>query len=451
MVGSKFQKKALTENMHTLDGPIAYIPEINATPTEPEAPASSGTGGTETPASSGTDGTKTPGEYLSYVDVLNGEVNAQKEAAKESYATYEQFLTEQRDNAIANAETERKRGVIDAQASYDFNKATYGANAEALRSMGLTGSGYADFLTTKAYATQRAEVQGANAQAAAAKKEAENSYSQNLLLAKSALDDKLLGIDTTYKTNMLEAERQAASDYNAILTGLKSGTYTKEQALQMGKDMKLTGEQLASIGSTSNEYTEGIQDQTYLYYKSLIGTSDFDGAAVERAYKNGSLSPTDYESLKNMVNDYTDTNSALNFKDANDKYISVSEAEKAVLDVENNPLISEEVKVKFREEFNKTYRWVGQANVHHSGGKNNGKEGKKFQVQVGNGKEYSVKYGKEITSDNRLYNAISSAAYYVSDWHVFKYGDTLYIKQPGGKYYEVEGASDVLKKRFPKK
>ena len=64
------------------------------------------------------------------------------------------LANKQRAEAEQKAESERQRGVIDARSSYEQNKATYGANAEMLASMGLTGGGHSDYIDSQAYAMQ---------------------------------------------------------------------------------------------------------------------------------------------------------------------------------------------------------------------------------------------------------------------------------------------------------
>ena len=95
--------------------------------------------------------------------------------------TYREFLENEKNKAIQAAEAERQRAVVDANAAYEQNKATYGANAEALRRQGMTGSGYSDYIDSQAYATSRGEVQQANVLAAQAKEKANTTYAENMI------------------------------------------------------------------------------------------------------------------------------------------------------------------------------------------------------------------------------------------------------------------------------
>ena len=131
------------------------------------------------------------------------------------------------DKAVADADRERERSVIDARNSYEQSLATYGSKAEQMASMGLNASGYSAYLDNQAYAMQRAETQAANAQAAGVKREAgyvqseaerqaEAEYLQRMHQADINRINRNYEIDTTYQTNLLGAESERDSAiYNA--------------------------------------------------------------------------------------------------------------------------------------------------------------------------------------------------------------------------------------------
>ncbi len=214
---------------------------------ETGASGSSGTADGSSGSAAATESTVSSGEAGT-----GGETGAS--GSNESYApSYEEYYGEQRDITYAAAEeerkraeeaaeTERQRGVIDAQASYNFNKATYGQNAEVLRSMGLTGSGYADYLTSRAYATQRSETQAVNAQAAEAKRIAQ----ENEAAAK-------LAADATYAENIQGAKSSADATYLTLLDASKTGTYNLDELIQAAKDAGCSTEQIQALTSSFNQ------------------------------------------------------------------------------------------------------------------------------------------------------------------------------------------------------
>lgn len=75
----------------------------------------------------------------------------------------------------------REKAIIDASAAKGQALPTYGANAERLASMGLTGGGYSDYLAGQAHAAYRGDVQAANALAEQSKLTAQQGYEQSLM------------------------------------------------------------------------------------------------------------------------------------------------------------------------------------------------------------------------------------------------------------------------------
>lgn len=150
----------------------------------------------------------------------------------------------QREEAHKNADIYRERANVNAQNAYAQNLAGYGANAEVLGRMGITGGGYGDWVNGNAYATQRAEVQAANAEAEGAKREAiytedmlklqaDNEYNKQKGQAEFDYLERLYNLDSNYRTDMAEAEQtKAAADKAAEDTArdtkFKSDTLERE-------------------------------------------------------------------------------------------------------------------------------------------------------------------------------------------------------------------------------
>ena len=146
-------------------------------------------------------------------------------AAQEYYDYITGAAGKDRAAAIRAAEAARERGIVDASTAYRQMLASYGANAEKLAGMGLTGSGYSDYLSGKAYATSRAEVQNANKEADAAIRSAESSYSQALGQAKYNKMMAEADAENTYSQALLNAEiSRDTGKYEAGTAGAASGT-----------------------------------------------------------------------------------------------------------------------------------------------------------------------------------------------------------------------------------
>ncbi len=172
----------------------------------------------------------------------------------------------QRKNAYKNAEIERERAAVDAKSAYEQNKASYGANAEAMARMGVTGSGYGDYVNSRAYAESRAEAQRANAQAATVKREADytetqaklgadTDFAQNEYSAQATYGQNVYDIDTTYRTNTLAADQ------------------ARQDATYAGDTTKRNSEQSADAAHRQNQYAA---DSTY---NETVGNLDMSYAA----------------------------------------------------------------------------------------------------------------------------------------------------------------------------
>ena len=122
------------------------------------------------------------------------------------------LATEQKNATIEASNIARKRSIADANSAYLKSKATYGQNAEKLASMGLSGSGYGEYLTSNAYAQNRSAVQTANAQDLATQKEA--LYNEKIAKQEA---------QSQYYSNMLQIQSQQNNAYSALLNAANSG------------------------------------------------------------------------------------------------------------------------------------------------------------------------------------------------------------------------------------
>ena len=153
--------------------------------------------------------------------------------------TYAQWLFEKsiydaeqmRQRAEKQAETDRQRAIVDANSAYQQGLATYGANAEAMAGMGLSGSGYGEYLTGKAYATQRSDVQNANVTAQARKDQA--LYEENS--AKTTASQ-------IYAQDLINIQNQQNADYSSLYNSALSGA-SLDSLMQDGRWGNLTTEQ----------------------------------------------------------------------------------------------------------------------------------------------------------------------------------------------------------------
>ena len=225
-------------------GAGTVTPPVETPPTETETPPVE-TPPTDTSGSEG-GGTSTPTDTTidSYYDYLKTEM---PEHLKGIYNDTIAAIDQANAKTIAEINAAKERGIVDANTSYQHNLSTYGAKNEALRGMGLAGSGYSEYLDSQAYATQRAEVQGVKAGALAAENEANATADAKKLEAKTALDESLL-----YYDNL--AEQHLEGKWSDILTGAGNGTYSKEQVENLAKYYGFSDEQIATLTGAVDSY-----------------------------------------------------------------------------------------------------------------------------------------------------------------------------------------------------
>ena len=237
-------------------------------------------------------------------DALLASINAAKESGMQYAEETKQILlslSEETKNAVyaaaeaarvreyEQADIARQRGIVDASTAYEQNKATYGANAEALASMGLTGGGYSDYLNAQAYAAQRGEVQAANSDAEAAKRAAryaedekklaaDATYAENVANAESKYADTVFAVNTTYNENLAKANQdKAAADYEAN----SANAAAKHDADQTyaGNIYAADSAYNASVADANKEADENIANANF--------NAASDRNAAEISYKEG--------------------------------------------------------------------------------------------------------------------------------------------------------------------
>lgn len=404
--------------------PITYGQQLAAAASPQQTPTESSpdtSGGTGTTGSTGSTGGSTAGggEVDTYEEFLLKQEGFYKEQLDKLNAQIEQ----NKQNALQQAESERERAVIDARSSYEQNKATYGANAEQLAAMGLSGSGYSDYLNQQAYATQRAETQNANAQAEATKLAAEQQ----------ANSDKL-NAELSYAENMQDNAEKLAQ-YQQQKADQQLLSYT--EALQMisghGADLDVSYlETLLNTGSISQEQYNQLMAQ---YSKELVESGDVeseDTDKIDDLHQSGQISEEDYNKQKEQWNSQIDTSDAF----FNSGSMSATEAKKQLDEILNNEWTSEENKKALQKTYDRLYKVVtNDVKFNNDGGwwifgsTDMGDVGNNFSVKDGSGFIYRIESGGEVTDA-----AIKSLASSVSNGSVFGARGQIYYKKDGKVY-----------------
>ncbi len=461
--------------------PMTYGQQLAAASAQQETPAT-GTpdtsGGTGTTGSTGSTGGSTAGsgEVDTYEEFLLKQEGFYKEQLDKLNAQIEQ----NKQNALQQAESERERAVIDARSSYAQNLATYGANAEQLAAMGLSGSGYSDYLTQQAYATQRAETQNANAQAEATKVAAEQQANSDKLNAELSYAEnmqnnaeKLAQYQQQKAEEAKAEEEQKKQYYAALLTSANTGEYTSEQIASLGAQYGLDEVQISQLQAAADKYksdqqslsyTEALQmisdygadlDVSYLetllntgsisqeqynqlmaqYSKELVESGDVateDTDKIDDLHQSGQISDEDYNKQKEQWNSQIDTSDAF----FNSGSMSATEAKKQLDKIINNEWTSEENKKALQKTYDRLYKVVtNDVRFNNDGGwwifgsTDMNDVGNNFSLIDDSGFKYRIESGGEVTD-----TAIKSLANDVADGSVFGVRNQIYYKKDGKVY-----------------
>ena len=461
--------------------PMTYGQQLAAaaspqqTPTESSPDTSGGTGATGSTGSTG-GSTAGSGEVDTYEEFLLKQEDFYKEQLDKLNAQIEQ----NKQNALQQAESERERAVIDARSNYEQNKATYGANAEQLAAMGLSGSGYSDYLNQQAYATQRAETQNANAQAEATKVAAEQQANSDKLNAELSYAEnmqsnaeKLAQYQQQKAEEAKAEEEQKKQYYAALLTSANTGEYTSEQIASLGAQYGLDEVQISQLQAAADKYksdqqslsyTEALQmisdygadlDVSYLetllntgsisqeqynqlmaqYSKELVESGDVateDADKIDDLHQSGQISDADYNKQKEQWNSQIDTSDAF----FNSGTMSATEAKKQLDKILNNEWTSEENKKALQKTYDRLYKIVtNDVKFNNDGGwwifgsSDMNDVGNNFSLVDGSGFKYRIESGGEVTDAT-----IKSLASDVPEGSIFGLRGEIYYKKDGNIY-----------------
>lgn len=393
----------------------------------------------------------------------------------DSYAKFAEYFERMRQNSVVSATAAREnayriaeqateRAMVDAQNSYRQNLSGYGARGEALGGAGLAGSGYADYLDSKAYATMRGEVQAARAQEFAAKQNADYIEGQAKLDA-----------DNSYQANMLELEKakkteaaQKQSNYQTVLGNAHSGVYTtvdaaKDAAAAAGLDEAQTA---AVLGATqkyidrlqyshNEEVSAALGDDIGVIQNKVLGGKLTEAQGQDQIYKivseqfeyaiaNGTeFDASDADALtgewkakfEKLYNERYETSDKLFLKSEGGytiegEYVTEAEAESILAKALDDELLDEPAKKAIQRSFD--YRYGAQS---ASDFVVRGIQNEKDNVQIVNSDE-SIKFIAE-KSDTPAGDWLLGIAkkLNVGKNGVFVYGQYAYTLDAEGKVY----------------
>lgn len=188
-------------------------------------------------------GSGASGSEMTYEEWQKYKLDKYKESAEQNYQ-----------NALAQAEREYDEALKKARFTYDVTNSDYGANAESLAKLGLTESGYSDYLKGQLYSELRSDAR----QAGLAKSYAESN-------AQSTRDSGILNEEMSYYDAMASradtAQKQALQIYSDLFSGASSGTYTASDIEALGAKFGLSTEMIDDCVNASKNYEEKVNKE----------------------------------------------------------------------------------------------------------------------------------------------------------------------------------------------
>ena len=314
--------------------------------------------------------------------------------------TYEEYIN----GLKSTAETTRERELIDARSAYEQNRATYGRKAQELSRLGLTGSGYSQYIDSRAYAGMRDDLKAADAK-----------YS-----------DAIRNIDGMYASYLQQKESEKNAMYADLFKNI--GSFTASDISNFGSQYGLSEEQIKAL-------TDKRQN---ISYQELIN-GGYDKTTLDTALSSGDITQTHYDELLKDLQNPSGTITSESFINSDGSLIPRDEAQATIDQLKDNG-VNEEIINSAQNTFDAIYNIkTNNVEFRKDGGflssTTPGKKGNNFSVKAGK-KTYYVQYsGEEVSSD------IKNAALALTDGTVFMYQGKVYMKLDG-EVYGVEKRSN---------
>ena len=294
---------------------------------------------------------------------------------------------------------QREKAISDAQNSYAAFTSRYGTQAEQMAQSGMTGSGYADYMKSRAYSQMRDETQAANA---------------------------------TYAENVRRADATIREAYANDLIGVNNGTYTEADIEALASKNGYSTEQVEALKNAAAEYTKNAQQSQYrtLIEKAKSGVLTINELISE--YENKSISDDHLNVLANEIIPNM-------YKDSEGKIITREEAQKKLDEVMKEFGDSSDVYKNATKQYNNLFSNSGIAPQDSISGLGNvstdelEESGNNFSVTID-----GVKYHLESKGDAGRWNGATDYAKergFNTDT-LFRYNNKIYFYRDG-KVYEI--------------
>lgn len=191
------------------------------------------------------------------------------------YETQKAYYDKLYADTLAGIEANRQKTITDSSAARAKQVGTYGANAERLASMGLTGGGYSDYLTAQAHAAHRGDVQAANALAEQSKLTEQQKYDATML----GLTEQRMQKEKQYQSDKSEILREIEADGFGSMTTISEtakakGMSDKDISFALGEYEKRVLSGIKTFQYVPTEETN--EDGSEKYTLEVMSDEDID-------------------------------------------------------------------------------------------------------------------------------------------------------------------------------
>ena len=267
----------------------------------------------------------------------------------------------------SKADDQYKRDILNAKNAYEQSKSAYGAQAAALGNMGLTGSGYSDYLDSKAYGQMQADKNAAARTREDTKLAADAQYmdyfNQQEANRTNAFTTLYSAIDQTTSEADIDALAKAYGLSEEQIASLKAARNSRVNAwlTENGYDKNTLDQLFPNGGAEYDAYYQKLKDKSEEVFKNT-SAADFSGMTSAESqelideFKANGIDVTTLQKEKDKLYNvglqadgggvkYENTGSAFkpDKKGDNFKVVNTNSAgEKHAFKVENGGKVSEE-------------------------------------------------------------------------------------------------------------
>ena len=284
-------------------------------------------------------------------------INYSSSGAQSAYDAQLKAIEEQRAYAEKLAEQARQEAIKNAYVNYDRSLSTYGQNAERLAQMGLSNSGYGDYLNGVAYSSMVGGVQDAHKTANEAVERAYYNASQQ----------KAEAADTLYERQAAERAEKAqlfASIYSAVQSGGLSAEAAEDilSLYEIGNVGSTTGN---TAGSTTGNNVFDIINKIEATNNEKAKTEAINALNLEikgTAGDDGNMYFPDEAAIRSAYGKYVDEETIKEYAEESEKnksaylygvYASQLTSKTTYADIDNLTDISTEHKTQLKADLDK--------------------------------------------------------------------------------------------------